>query len=287
LLLLVIVRQGFVFPETARLRRESVTAHATEQALRELDRRKDEFLSVVSHELRTPLASLQGFIQLLARRLDSQRPHEASTPGAASDAGRQRNGALLQTALDYSEASVRRLTRLADDLVDDARIRHGQLDVHLEPCDLGTIVREAVEEQRALEPDRTIRLELPAVQSVPVIADADRIAQVVTNYLTNALKYSKADRPITVCLETEGDMARVSVRDEGPGISLSDQMHLFERFPQIKGAAVQSGSGISLGLGLHICKAIIEGHHGHVGVHSAPGQGSTFWFTLPLARPSA
>ena len=284
LLLLVIIRQGVAFLETARLRRERATARATEQALRELDRRKDEFLSVVSHELRTPLASLQGFIQLLARRLENQQPHEAG------DTGRARNGALLQTALDYSEASVRRLTRLADDLVDDARIRQGQLDFHIEPRDLGAIVRGAVEEQRALEPDRTIQLDIPVDQPTPVLADADRIEQVVTNYLTNALKYSQKDRPVTVHLETEsgenGDQARVSVHDEGPGLSPEDQAHVWERFPRIEGVEVQSGSGVSLGLGLHISKAIVEGHHGHVGVHSSPSHGSTFWFTLPLARHS-
>jgi signal transduction histidine kinase len=81
-----------------------------------------------------------------------------------------------------------------------------------------------------------------------------------------------------------GDLARVAVRDEGPGLSLSDQAHLFERFPQIAGTAVQSGSGVSLGLGLYICKVIIEAHSGQVGVESAVGEGSTFWFTLPLAH---
>ena len=291
LLLLVIIRQWVAFLETARLRRELEVARARELVQVELDRRKDEVLSVVSHELRTPLASLQGFIQLLARRLNIQRPHEASDADTASDAGRPRNGALLQTALDYSEASVRRLTRLADDLVDDARIRHGQLDFHLEPCDLGAIVRAVVEEQRALEPDRTILLDLPIDRPTPVRADADRIAQVVTNYLTNALKYSQKDRPVAVRLEVEhsadGDQARVSVRDEGPGLPAAEQAHVWERFPRIEGVEVQSGSGVSLGLGLQICKAIVEGHHGHVGVHSSPGHGSTFCFTLPLARPSA
>jgi len=136
-----------------------------------------------------------------------------------------------------------------------------------------------------LEANRTIHLELPTAQAVPVIADADRIAQVVTNYLTNALKYSKEDRPIAVRLEVEREMAQVSVRDGGPGLSLSDKMHLFERFPRIKGTAVQSGSGVSLGLGLHICKAIVEAHGGRVGLESVPGRGSTFWFTLPLAPP--
>jgi signal transduction histidine kinase len=158
---------------------------------------------------------------------------------------------------------------------------------------------------------------------VLVLADAERIAQVATNYLTNALKYSKEDRPVAVRLEVVrdagksgkggeggernerdgresnggkgelgalgqlGELARVSVRDEGIGVPLAEQQQVWERFAVVAGTTVQSGSSISLGLGLHICKIIIEAHHGHVGLDSAPGQGSTFWFTLPLALPSA
>src|SRR5262249_26786518 len=161
-------------------------------ALGELNRRKDEFLSVVSHELRTPLASLQGYIAWLARRFNAQPPQEEGSAGLARDI------ALARTALAYSEPSVKRLTRLAHELTDDARIRDGRLSLRLALCDLGVIVRVAVEEQRALEPDRAIRLELlepPAMRTASLLvrADADRIAQVVTNYLTNALKYSKEE----------------------------------------------------------------------------------------------
>src|SRR5262249_5312236 len=174
------------------------------------------------------------------------------------------------------------------------------LSLRLALCDLGVIVRVAVEEQRALEPDRAIRLELlepPATRPPRVLvnADADRIAQVITNYLTNALKYSKGERTVAVRLEVEGAVAGdvdgrrgakwalVSVCDEGSGLPPSAQAHVWERFPRIEGVAVQSGSGVSLGLGLHICKAIVEAHGGRVGVESVVGRGSTFWFTLPLA----
>jgi PAS domain S-box-containing protein len=266
-----------------RVEHEREEARAHELALRELNRRKDEFLTILSHELRTPLTSLRGYTQLLARSFDSRRPHEQEEEGAARLA---HDLALARTLLAYAEVSLQRLTRLADDLVDDARIREGRLPFRLAPCELGSVVGASVEELRALETQRTIRLELPTAQPVPVIADAERIAQVVTNYLTNALKYSKEERPILVRLQVEreaaGDLARVAVRDEGPGLSLADQAHLFERFPRIEGTAVQSGSGVSLGLGLYICKAIIEAHGGQVGVESAVGEGSTFWFTLPL-----
>src|SRR5262249_23891080 len=176
--------------------------------------------------------------------------------------------------------------RLVDHLLDDARVRDGHLLLLVEPCDLSAIVLNAVEEQRLFAPTRIIRLELPGSQPVPVIADAMRIGQVVSNYLTNALKYSREDRPVTARLEMEGDWARVSVRDEGTGVPISEQAHVWERFHRIEGIEVQSGSSVGLGVGLHISKSIIERHSGQVGVHSVPGQGSTFWFTLPLPHPA-
>jgi signal transduction histidine kinase len=337
LLLLVIVRQVIVFVEMARLRRTVVAAQAEERALRALDERKDEFLGVVSHEMRTPLSSLEIFFGVLAHHFDSLfaalPSREEGVVGAVGDEGsvrdrrypRERRNAAgtLREALVLAQASVWRLTRLASDLVDDSRIRHGRLALRLEPCDLVTIVAGAVEEQRAAEPDRTILLEVsgggdqPSQQAWPgqhvpilVLADSDRIAQVVINYLTNALKYSAVGRPVTVRLEVvagareraNGDMrgseardggeeerhlARVSVQDEGIGVPLAEQLQIWERFHTVEGNTVQNGSGTSLGLGLHICKTIIEEHHGQVGVQSVPGQGSTFWFTLPLAAPES
>jgi len=102
------------------------------------------------------------------------------------------------------------------------------------------------------------------------------------NYLTNALKYSAEDRPVEIGIEMEDWVARVWVRDAGPGIPSEEQDRVWERFHRVPGIEVQSGSGIGLGLGLHISRTIIERHRGHVGVESTPGVGATFWFTLPL-----
>jgi len=106
-----------------------------------------------------------------------------------------------------------------------------------------------------------------------------------TNYLTNALKYSQAHCHVEIFLNVEGEMARVSVHDHGQGLPPSELEHVWERFYRSPAVQVQSGFGVGLGIGLHISRTIIERHHGQVGVESTPGEGSTFWFTLPVLHP--
>jgi signal transduction histidine kinase len=307
LLLLVIMRQAVMCLDEARLRREMTVAQVREQAFVELNRRKDEFLGILSHELRTPLTSLQGYLHLLARRFNAWW---TPAPAAADEAAVLAVPAILavpavpsanevaqgRAMFDSCEQSLQRLSGLADDLVDDARIRDGQLLMRRASCDLCALVRSAVEAQRVLEPDRVIYVRTPADDTALLVdADGDRIAQVITNYVSNALKYSQADRPVEVVVEAEewerervrARVARVAVRDAGPGLSEEEQARVWERFPRIDAVKVQSGSGVSLGLGLSISKAIVERHGGEVGVESAYGQGSTFWFTLPLATSTS
>ncbi len=269
--------EAFVI-ERERLLEERAAARADALALAAANRRMDEFLGIATHELKTPVTVLQANVQLLARRFAPAALERRSAEDLA------RAVASIQPLLATSERSARRLSRLVDDLLDVSRIREGHLELVPEPCDLAAIVREAVEEQQHLQPDRVIQLTLPAAGTdVTVAADAERIGQVVTNYLTNALKYSPADRPVAVSLAVEEARARVSVRDEGTGIPAAEQDQIWELFHRVPGIEVQSGSGVGLGLGLHISREIVERHGGAVGVASAVGAGSTFWFTLPLA----
>ncbi len=181
---------------------------------------------------------------------------------------------------------MERLEALVNDLVDVSRIQAGKLELRPEPTDLVAIVREVVEEQREAAPSAPHPPPAsPPTLSVPVYADAGRIEQVVTNYLTNALKYSPADHPVEVGIAVEPGQARVWVRDFGPGLPAEEQEHIWERFHRVQGVEVQSGAGVGLGLGLYISRMIVERHQGQVGVESALGAGSTFWFTLPLQRP--
>jgi signal transduction histidine kinase len=147
-----------------------------------------------------------------------------------------------------------------------------------------TVVHAAVEEQHLAWPDRTIALDL-ADEQLPTVADAHRQGQVITNFLTNALKYSAVDAPVAVSLARAGTRVRLGVRDCGPVLSAEQRAHIWDRFHRVPGIKQRSGSGACLGLGLYICRTIVERHHGEVGVGSKPGKGSPFRFTLPLAAP--
>ena len=173
--------------------------------------------------------------------------------------------------------------RLVGDLLDVSRVRAGKLEFHVERCDLASIVRDATTAQRLAWPGRTIELDAPDAE-VSVNADAQRIEQVVTNYLTNALKYSPGDASVAISLGVTTREARVAVRDHGAGLTREQQQHVWERFHRVPGVKQQSGSGAGLGLGLYICRGIVERHGGRVGLESVPGKGSTFEFTLPRAN---
>lgn len=287
LLLLALARQSVTLLENAQLRREreeahtrELAAHAREEGVREANRQMEMFLGIASHELKTPLSSIVLGMQLMQRRMQRQ----ASTKAGAGEEQDRTFAASLGT-LEITLAQLGRLHRLVNDLVDISRIQHQRLDFTCTLVDLVVLVERAVEEQRQAAPERMILLECPSVGTVPVAADAERLEQVVTNYLTNALKYSDEAALVEVGVQVVGQQGRVWVRDHGPGIAPAEQELIWERFHRVPGMKVQSGSGIGLGLGLYISKTIIERHHGQVGVESRPGQGATFWFTLPLARP--
>ncbi|HEU5370074.1 MAG TPA: PAS domain-containing sensor histidine kinase [Ktedonobacterales bacterium] len=259
------------------LLQERARAQAQELALQETIRQMDQFLSIASHELRTPVTSLKSMMQLMLRWADRAA---ASDPAESAAQHTQQQGDLLRRA----GQQIDRLTRLLDDLLDYSRIRDGRLEFRLEPGDLRLWAADIIAGESASHPDRRIVYE-PASKPVPVVADQDRISQVVTNYLTNALKYSPADRPVSVRLQQIEGYARLEVQDEGPGIPIQEQDRIWELFYRVPEIEVISGSGVGLGLGLYLCKTLVERHGGQVGVESAPGQGACFWFTLPLAAP--
>jgi signal transduction histidine kinase len=261
--------------ERERLLREYTEARANELAALAATRRMDTFLAMASHELRTPLTVIKGNLQL-ARW--SAQPTSTEPNGNARDAC----GGIdpLPELLAHAEQQANRLTRLVNDLTEVSRLHTDTIEMQMEVCDLGTIVHEMVEEQRVLTPRRTI-LELDSSCLFLVYADAERVGQVVTNYLTNALKYSPEEQPVEVRIERGDRDVRILVHDRGYGLTPLQQEQIWERFHRVEEMKVQSGSSVGLGLGLYISRVIVEQHQGHVGVESAPNEGSTFWFTLP------
>lgn len=188
----------------------------------------------------------------------------------------------LAPLLDRAIQQAAVLGELIDDLVDMARIQAGELRLHCAPCDLAALVREAVEVQRELALERAIHLETSAPRDIRVEADVARIEQVVRNYVSNALKYSQVEQPVTVGVAADGEQARIWVGDEGPGIAPADQERIWDRFQRVEGTEHRSGSSVGLGIGLYVSRTIIERHGGMVGVESTPGRGATFWFSLPV-----
>jgi K+-sensing histidine kinase KdpD len=277
-----LARLGALVLEQDRLLRGWAEAQANELVLSETKAQMDMFLGIASHELRTPLTSLKLNVQGAERRLRALTRGENEAP-ARADAVLP----LIGEHVSRMAHQVERLERLVNDLVDVSRIQSDKLDLRPERMDLAAVLREVVDLQEQASPERSIRLQCASDVSAVVYADGGRIEQVVTNYLTNALKYSPADRPVVVGLDVEPQQVRVWVRDQGPGLPIKEQEHIWERFHRVEGIEVQSGAGVGLGLGLHISRMIVERHDGQVGVDSAVGEGSTFWFTLPMQERDA
>ncbi len=228
---------------------------------------KDDFLAAASHELRTPLAAAKAQVQLTARRLERQSVDENTA-----------------RSLKIVAAQIDRMTRLVEDLLDISRLATGRLSLQLTEYDLCERIRSEVERIQALSPSHALSVDLP--ERLPIVADRDRIDQVVINLLTNAVRYSPGGGPVVLSARQRLDTIEVAVTDRGLGIPVEKQAGIFERFGRAHGARYGG-----LGLGLTIAQGIVEQHGGRIWVESTgqPGEGTTFRFELPLrpeARPS-
>jgi len=251
--------------EQQRLQAATVAAKEAVQA-------HDLFLSIAAHELRTPLATLKATAQLMQR----QRARGVLDPARLDE-----HLARLDTAAD-------RLVALTTDLLDVARLRTGQLPLDLAPLDLSPLVSEVVARART-RLNTQHRLTLTVADGlVPVLADAARLEQVLTNLLDNAVKYSPAGGAIAVAVQPAGGGVKVSVRDEGIGLLPRSTQVIFEPFGRAANATNHQLPG--LGLGLYICRSIVTGHGGQLWAESAgEGQGTTFhlWLPASAAPPAA
>ncbi len=247
---------------------------------KELEQRRDDFISMASHELRTPITTIKANLQLAERRLKRQF-------GSLQQASPQTRKAVddLSTILERAMRQVEVQSRLINDLMDASRIQADRLILTPKRWNLVDIVREVVQEQRQVAPTRTIEFMDSDQELLVVLVDRDRIGQVVSNYVTNALKYSEDTAPVIVSVHPEDTNACVEVRDFGIGLSEEAQGHIWDQFYQVPGSDGARGSrAAGLGLGLYICKILVERQGGQVGVESKEGVGSRFWFSLPLYK---
>jgi PAS domain S-box-containing protein len=233
-----------------------------QEALQEADRRKDEFLAMLAHELRNPLAPIRNALEIL------------KMPGVDS--------ATVERSREMMGRQVQQLVRLVDDLLDVSRVMRGKIELRKEQVELASVVARAVETVQPLieAQGHELTISLPP-ESLPLTADPVRLAQVISNLLTNAAKYTEAKSRIWLTAQREADAAVLRVRDNGIGIAPAMRSRIFELFVQADHTTTRSQGG--LGIGLTLVKSLVETHHGTVEAHSPGlGQGSEFVVRLPL-----
>jgi PAS domain S-box-containing protein len=230
------------------------------QRLEEVDRYKDEFLTIVSHELRTPLNFIMGFASILE------------------------DDELLSTAhrayITKILAGADRMLNLVNDLLDMARIKAGKFTLEPRPTPYGEVVQAVLDTMKPLADRKAIALEATIDVAQPAMVDPQRIIQALTNLVGNAVKFTPSGGRICVRAFTRGNELVTEVQDTGVGIPGDQRAHIFEKFTQADMSMTRQAGGT--GLGLPITRNLIEAHGGRIGVDSEPGEGSTFWFTLPM-----
>lgn len=225
---------------------------------------QEAFISTISHELRSPLGFIKGYTTTLLR-----------TDTSWDEATRQEFLEIIDQETDH-------LQELIANLLDSARLQSGQLPLVFQRVLLDSLIKDTINRAKLHHPSLQVNLEKPR-RLLPIMGDPSRLAQVFENLISNAIKYAP-DSDLLVKIIQEEQWVHISVTDQGPGIPIEFQGHLFERFYRVPG---QSPSKHGTGLGLYICKLIIQGHQGNIAVESSPNQGTTFHIKLPYdPRPA-
>ena len=246
-------------------RRVRAELQAANQNLRELDSRKSEFVSIVSHELRAPMTAIQGFVENMLIGI-----------GGGSLTDKQRY------YLSRVQFNVTRLRRMINDLLDLSRIEAGRMEVRIEPVAVTAFIENIVDSFQTMAREKSVtllaRLSVPTLM---VLADSDKLTQILTNLIHNALKFTPPGGEIRVEVERQDDgFVQFCVADTGCGIPAGDVAKVFDKFYRSPGV---SSEEVGAGLGLAIVKNLVELHRGRIWVQSEPGQGSRLFFTMPLA----
>lgn len=229
----------------------------------ELSKQKDEFIGVASHELKTPVTSIKGYTQILQMRF------------------KQEGNAKAVELLTRMDGQINKLAKLISDLLDATKIEGGKLQYHNAFFDFNDLVREIVEEMQQITHRHNIITKSGLTEKI--YGDRDRIGQVITNLISNAIKYSPEKKEILITTLKDKNTITLCVQDFGIGIPKQKQFKIFDRFYRVSGVKEDTYPG--MGLGLYISAEIIKRHKGSIYVKSVAGKGSTFWFTLPLKKP--
>ena len=233
--------------------------------LKEIEQMKSDFVALVSHELRTPLTSIYGYTRLILDGKTGDVPE------------------VMHDKLQRVERQALRLSHLIGDLLDLSRIESGRIEMRMEPISLPEVAQTRLEEIRPQADQGDIDLSMEVEPGLPkALGDAERIGQVVTNLLGNAVKFTPPEGRVRVRMRREGNLVSLQVIDTGPGIPHEEQEKIFDRFHQVGTARNRPQGGT--GLGLAIAKSIIDAHGGHLWVDSEVGKGSDFRFVLPIAE---
>lgn len=225
---------------------------------KKVERMRQEFVSMVGHDLKTPLASLGCSMEVLGQGVFG----ELSEQGCS----------LLESA----QISIDRLLRLINELLELQKFDGGMVSLNKEDTSVSDVLRTSVEGVNSFAAKKEVSIEVKDCDAT-IGMDRDRVTQVVVNLLSNAIKFSPEGGKVTISADSNSDRVKFNVIDQGPGINEKYHDLIFERYRQVDADDARHGTG----LGLHICKAIVEAHGGHIGLVSKPGAGSTFWFTLP------
>jgi signal transduction histidine kinase len=248
-------------------------ARQREQSLLDANERTVALLASICQELDYPITVIKGCLHLAERMVGQALQSEEEL---------FRHLTALPTLLEQAQDQARWGDHLLKDLLDVSQIQMGTFSPQQILCDLVSITEQTVENLCRAASPRPLHLELPPEKPILVIADPDRLSQVITQYVTNALTYSPPDAAVSVHLTMEGPWVYVLVQDKGPGLAPAELARIWEPFSHLESVPVQSGAQRGFGVGLYLCRAIIEHYQGYLGVQSAPGRGSAFWFSLPV-----
>ncbi len=261
----IAVENALLFKALAESNRELLSANTK---LEQLDRLKDDFVSIASHELRTPMTAIKSYLWMALYKGDVKLTEK------------------MEKYLNRAYISTERLINLVNDMLNVSRIESGRIEIAPKAFNISDLVAEVLEEVKPKADERQVKLEMEKINVLQAFADPDKVHQVLLNLVGNALKFTPQDGLISINYFTDGQMVEVSVKDSGVGITKEDLSRLFQKFGRLDNSYVAAATSGGTGLGLYISKSLVELMKGKIWATSEGlNKGTTFTFSLPAATP--